>query len=43
MNDLESCREECELLKQKLRSSEENERREKECRYFHSCIFRGFD
>ncbi|TYK25527.1 centromere-associated protein E isoform X1 [Cucumis melo var. makuwa] len=31
MNDLESCREECELLKQKLRSSEENERREKEC------------
>uniref|UniRef100_A0A0A0LHF6 Kinesin motor domain-containing protein n=1 Tax=Cucumis sativus TaxID=3659 RepID=A0A0A0LHF6_CUCSA len=31
MNDLESCREECELLKQKLRCSEENERREKEC------------
>ncbi|XP_038905073.1 kinesin-like protein KIN-7O isoform X2 [Benincasa hispida] len=31
MNDLESCREECEVLKQSLRSSEENERREKEC------------
>ncbi|XP_022147755.1 kinesin-like protein KIN-7O isoform X2 [Momordica charantia] len=31
MNDLESCREECEVLKQRLRCSEENERREKEC------------
>lgn len=31
MSDLESCREECEVLKQRLRSSEENERREKEC------------
>ncbi|XP_022935551.1 kinesin-like protein KIN-7O [Cucurbita moschata] len=30
MNDLESCREECEVLQHRLRSSEESERREKE-------------